>query len=144
MTDKQCDRTTGETDFLFVYGTLRSDSYSDSYRQFIAPNFELVGRATIAGRLYAIVDYPGLLPAEGPNDLVIGEVYAFTGGEEKLLQLDDYEGCAPHSPKPHLYTRTRINAHLKDDEIIEAWVYFYNFPVSDNMLILSGDFMDPF
>ncbi len=144
MAHKQSEKQTGATDYLFVYGTLRSDSYSDSHRQFIAPHFELVGRATIAGRLYAIVDYPGLLPAEEATDLVIGEVYAFTGGEEKLLEVDDYEGCAPHSPKPHLYTRTRINAHLKGDEIIEAWVYLYNYPVSDTMLIRSGDFMDPF
>jgi len=26
---------------------------------------------------------------------------------------------------------------------VDAWVYFYNFAVSDNMLIRSGDFLDP-
>lgn len=134
---------TKTTDYLFVYGTLRSDSYSDSYRQFIAPHFELVSRATTAGRLYAIVDYPGLLPAEEAMDIVVGEVYAFTGGEEKLLAIDEYEGCAPHSPRPHLYTRTRTKVYLKGDHTLDAWTYFYNFPVSDTMLIRSGDFLDP-
>ena len=130
-------------DYLFVYGTLRSDSYSDSYRQFIAPHFSLVSKATIAGRLYAIVDYPGLLPAEEATDIVVGELYAFTGDEELLLAIDDYEGCAPHSPKPHLYTRVREKVWLRDGATVEAWVYFYNFPVSDTMLIRSGDFLDP-
>jgi len=78
------------SDYLFVYGTLRSDSYSESYRQFIAPHFSLVSRATIAGKLYAIVDYPGLLPAETATDIVVGEVHAFEGGEEKLLEIDEY------------------------------------------------------
>jgi len=131
------------SDYLFVYGTLRSDSYSESYRQFIAPHFSLVSRATIAGKLYAIVDYPGLLPAETATDIVVGEVHAVEGGEEKLLEIDEYEGCAPHSPTPHLYTRKREKAFLRDNTTVDAWVYFYNFAVSDNMLIRSGDFLDP-
>lgn len=132
----------GNTDYLFVYGTLRSDSYSDSYRQLIAPDFTLVSRATISGRLYAIVDYPGLLPAEEATDLVIGEVHAFEGGDSILSTIDDFEGCANHSPKPHLYTRTREKVFLQDNTVVEAWVYFYNFPVSETMLISSGDFLD--
>lgn len=132
------------TDYLFVYGTLRSDSYSDSHRQLIAPDFSLVSRATMAGRLYAIVDYPGMLPPEEATDLVIGEVYTFTGGEDQLLTLDEYEGCATHSPTPHLYTRRREKAWLRDGSTVEAWTYIYNFPVSETMLIRSGDFLDPF
>ena len=129
-------------DYLFVYGTLRSDSHSDSYRQYIAPHFTLVSRATMAGRLYSIIDYPGLLPAEEATDLVIGEVYAFKGDAAHLADIDDYEGCAPHSPQPHLYTRKREKAWLRDGSIVDAWVYFYNYPVSESMLISSGDFLD--
>ena len=132
------------TDFLFVYGLLRSDTYSDSHRQLIAPHFSLVSRATMAGRLYTIIDYPGLVDAEKDTDLVIGEVYTFEGDESRLADIDDFEGCAPHSPEPHLYKRNREQAHLKDGTIVDAWVYRYNFPVSENMLIRSGDFLDPF
>ena len=130
-------------DYLFVYGTLRSDSYSGHYRQYIAPHFSLVSRATMAGRLYSIIDYPGLLPAEDAIDIVVGEVHAFTGGEAALAAVDDYEGCAAHSPQPHLYTRKRATAHLRDGSTVQAWVYFYNFPVSETMLIASGDFLNP-
>ncbi|MFT5320245.1 MAG: gamma-glutamylcyclotransferase (GGCT)/AIG2-like uncharacterized protein YtfP [Pseudohongiellaceae bacterium] len=135
---------TDSIDYLFVYGTLRSDSHSDSYRQFIAPDFTLVSRATIAGRLYVIADYPGLLLAEKPTDLVVGEVYSFNGGESQLANIDEYEGCAAHSQLPHLYTRMQKAVSLRDDSQVAAWVYFYNFPVSDTMLIRSGDFLDPF
>lgn len=130
--------------YLFVYGTLRSDSYSEFHRRLVAPHFSLVSRATMPGRLYAIVDYPGLLPAEEATDLVIGEVYAFEGGEESLVDIDEYEGCGDHSPRPHLYTRRQERAWLRDGSIVDAWAYFYNFPVSETMLIRSGDFLDPF
>jgi len=131
-------------DYLFVYGTLRSDTYSDSHRQLIAPHFSLVSRATMEGRLYVIIDYPGLVASEQDIDLVIGEVYAFEGDESDLADIDDFEGCAPHSPAPHLYCRSREKAHLKDGKIVDAWVYRYNFPVNENMLIRSGNFLDPF
>ena len=131
-------------DYIFVYGTLRSDTHSDSYRQFMAPGFTLVSRATMPGRLYLIDYYPGLLPAENATDIVTGEVHAFSGGEEFLAQLDEYECCAPHSPQPHLYTRTREKALLEDGTTVEAWTYFYKPPVSKDMLIRSGDFLDPF
>lgn len=131
-------------DFLFVYGTLRSDTFSDSHRQLISPNFSLVSRATIAGRLYVIVDYPGFVEAVEATDLIIGEVYAFEGDESKLADIDDYEGCGENSPTPHLFTRVRQKAWLRDGSVIEAWVYQYNFQVHDSMLIRSGDFLDPF
>ena len=131
------------SDFLFVYGVLRSDTYSDPHRQLIAPHFELLSRATMAGRLYAIVDYPGLIAAEAETDLVVGEIYGFDGNEDVLASIDEFEGCAANSPQPHLYSRIREKAHLKDGSVVEAWVYQYNFPVNESMLIRSGDFLDP-
>ncbi len=131
-------------DYLFVYGTLRSDSDSTNYHRLIAPEFSLISRATLSGRLYLITDYPGLLPAENNNDHVVGELYAFKGGESRLAALDEYEECAAHSPQPHLYTRTRESVSLPDGSVYSAWVYFYNLPVNENMLIRSGDFLDPF
>ena len=142
-------------DYLFVYGTLRSDAFSDYHRQLIAPHFSLVGRAAMPGRLYAIVDYPGMIAAQQATNLVIGEIYGFTGGEQALSELDEYEGCAADSPQPHLYTRTRQAAWLTSAQsagepaeqeaakTIQAWVYLYNFPVNESMLIRSGDFLDP-
>ena len=131
-------------DYLFVYGTLRSDAYSDPHRQLISPHFTLVSRATMAGRLYAIVDYPGLVEAKEATDIVVGEVYSYPANADVLTLIDDYEGCGASSPEPHLYTRLRRKAHLRDGTVVDAWVYQYNFAVHDSMLIRSGDFLDPF
>lgn len=133
-----------DTDYLFVYGTLRSDANADSYHQFIKPNFTRVGRATVPGRLYLIDYYPGLLPAQHASDIVVGEVHAFTGGEATLLAADTYEECAPDSPQPHLYRRVRETATLKDGSTVDAWVYLYALPVDETRLIRSGNFLDPF
>ncbi len=133
-----------QSDYIFVYGTLRSDSDSENYHRLIAPGFTLVDRATVAGRLYLITDYPGLLRAENRHEKVVGELYAFSGGESALADLDEYEECAAHSPQPHLYTRSRETISLQDGSVYSAWVYFYNLPVAEEQLIRSGDFLDPF
>jgi len=130
-------------DYLFVYGTLRSDALSDSHQQLITTDFSLVSPATMRGKLYAIVDYPGMVEAQEATDIVIGEVYSFDKGHNALALIDDYEGCGLNSTRPHLYTRIRKNAHMRDGSIVEAWVYLYNLPVHDSMLIRSGDFLDP-
>ena len=132
---------TDPVDYLFVYGTLRSDSGSPGFRQFIAPHFRLVGRATLPGRLYAVADYPGLLPPQNAGDLVVGEVHAFPGDAARLAEIDAYEECHQESPHPHLYTRRRESVSLEDGSVLQAWVYFYNLPVSEDMLIPSGDFL---
>ncbi len=130
-------------DYLFVYGTLRSDAFSASHRQLITTDFSLISPATMRGKLYAIGDYPGMVEAQEATDIVTGEVYSFDKGHNTLALIDDYEGCGPKSTKPHLYTRMRKKAHLRDGSIVGAWMYQYNFPVDDSMLIRSGDFLDP-
>ncbi|MEK9648253.1 MAG: gamma-glutamylcyclotransferase family protein [Gammaproteobacteria bacterium] len=130
-------------DYLFVYGTLRSDAFSASHRQLITTDFSLVSPATMRGKLYAIGDYPGMVEAQEATDIVTGEVYSFDKGHNTLALIDDYEGCGPKSTKPHLYTRMRKKAHLRDGSSVGAWMYQYNFPVDDSMLIRSGDFLDP-
>ena len=131
-------------DYLFVYGTLRSDSDSANYHRLIAPEFTLISRATLPGRLYLITDYPGLLRAKNNSEYVVGELYAFSGGESRLTALDEYEECAAHSSQPHLYTRSRESVSLPDGSVYSAWAYFYNLPVAEDSLIRSGDFLDPF
>ena len=45
---------------LFVYGTLRDDPAHDMFHV-LAANAELIGEATVAGRLYDLGEYPGLV-----------------------------------------------------------------------------------
>jgi gamma-glutamylcyclotransferase (GGCT)/AIG2-like uncharacterized protein YtfP len=81
--------------YVFVYGTLRAGEINDigaaaARNGISAP--KLVGRAAVAGRLYDLGDYPGLVHDEtaGP---VRGDVYEI---DEALVPvLDRIEGIEP-------------------------------------------------
>lgn len=71
---------------VFVYGTLRRGGSNDITRLQPAPRF--VGAAQVAGVLYHLGAYPGVLL--GGNRCVVGEVYAITPALEAVL--DGIEG----------------------------------------------------
>ena len=74
---------------VFVYGTLRQGEARDINRLLPAPR--LLGNARVAGTLYHLGAYPGLvLGASGP---VHGEVYEISGELERLL--DEIEEVWP-------------------------------------------------
>ena len=75
--------------YVFVYGTLRKGGSNDITR--LAPTPVWVGNACIAGTLFDLGAYPGLLlQGEGP---VVGEVYAISAELEQ--RLDEIEEVAP-------------------------------------------------
>eukprot|EP01041_Mallomonas_annulata_P027043 gene27043-48537_t len=66
---------------VFVYGTLRLGGSNDITRLQPAPRF--VGPAQVAGVLYHLAAYPGLLL--GGDQWVVGEVYAIEPALEAIL-----------------------------------------------------------
>lgn len=66
---------------VFVYGTLRRGDVRDITRLQPAPQF--IGRGSVAGVLYDLGPYPGLLL--GGEGRVVGEVYAISAELERLL-----------------------------------------------------------
>lgn len=74
---------------VFVYGTLRRDEVRDITRLQPAPQF--AGMASIAGVLYDLGPYPGLLL--GGKGRVTGEVYTISTALERLL--DEIEEVWP-------------------------------------------------
>lgn len=74
---------------VFVYGTLRRGDANDITRLRPAPRF--VGAASIAGTLYHLGGYPGLVLG-GPQ-AVVGEVYAITPEVER--RVDEIEEVYP-------------------------------------------------
>jgi gamma-glutamylcyclotransferase (GGCT)/AIG2-like uncharacterized protein YtfP len=77
------------TRHVFVYGTLRRGDVRDITRLQPAPQF--VGLASVAGLLYDLGPYPGLLL--GGAGRVVGEVYAISAELERLL--DEIEEVWP-------------------------------------------------
>lgn len=133
-----------ETSYLFVYGTLRSDSPKKSpVKNVLHLYAEWWCKATIKGKLYEIDWYPGLVLSDNPDDIVLGEIFRITDEESLLARLDEYEGCTKDFPEPHEYSREKISVVTEDGETVEAWAYIYNWDVYEESRILSGDYLNP-
>lgn len=126
--------------FLFVYGTLRRTGGSRMHR-LLARHGDLIGDATYQGRLYRVSYYPGVVPSDDPADLVRGEVYRLRNPDPVLRRLDDYEACGPRFRQPTEYVRVSQEIRLRDSQSLSAWVYLYNRPVRTLRRLPDGEFL---
>ncbi len=96
-----------------------------------------MGPATIAGRLYRIDWYPGLVPGDG---MVHGEVFRLRTPESSLVWLDAYEGIAPDDAETNRneYERVRRPVTLANGDLVETWVYLYLRDVSSATPVADG------
>lgn len=132
-----------ESDYLFVYGTLRrSLSPSKDLRQLLHHEAEYMGSAKIAGRLYNIGTYPGLILSDNPEEIVTGELYKIQNKRLILSTLDRYEGCVDPYPKPWEYERIMAEVTTEKGSKFLSWLYTYQWDVTDSMRIQSGDYLD--
>jgi gamma-glutamylcyclotransferase (GGCT)/AIG2-like uncharacterized protein YtfP len=125
------------TECLFVYGTLRPGSGAPMALR-LARESRLIGRATMAGMLYRVGDYPGVVP--GPTGCVAGDLLALATPATTLAWLDAYEECALPFPQPWEYRRERLTVAGPDGPAC-AWVYVYARPTARLRVIPGGDFL---
>jgi gamma-glutamylcyclotransferase (GGCT)/AIG2-like uncharacterized protein YtfP len=123
--------------YLFVYGTLRPGC-GHSMSSFLSERARCMGNARINGRLYQCGWFPGLLPAEEPEDWVRGDLFDLTSAEATLAELDRYENDASD-----LFERRQVPVFSDSGEKCNAWVYFYRGQVDPARRIRSGDFLLP-
>ncbi|MET0356521.1 MAG: gamma-glutamylcyclotransferase family protein [Cellvibrio sp.] len=138
MHDSKLTEEKIKSDYLFVYGTLRSACESDAHKQYLQ-GADFVSPAKTRGKLYLVDYYPGLVLSETEH-WAMGEVYLIES-EAQLHELDVYEGCAKKSPQPHEYERRIVNTVLSSGELINAWAYIYKQDTSNFSVIDSGDFL---
>lgn len=126
--------------FLFVYGTLRSEypimdihSYLLAYSQFYV-------NGTINGKLYLNDFYPCLV--EDESKIVKGEIYKILESQPLFAELDDFEDFDVLSPATSLFVRKVVKVKTDKNNVIDAWVYFYNQPTDGLTEIPSDDFID--
>jgi gamma-glutamylcyclotransferase (GGCT)/AIG2-like uncharacterized protein YtfP len=119
-------------DLLFVYGTLRPVLATGWPRNLVG-DLEVVATATVAGLLYDLGDYPGMVAGEG---VVHGELLRI-GDEQRLAEIDSYEECGWPSD---LFRREVVQATCADGTRACAWAYFYNAPPGPALAIPHGDF----
>lgn len=125
---------------LFVYGTLLS-RLDNPFVRILAAGADFVVPARLRGRLYQVTPrYPGLVLSEDSDDVALGEIVRMTDPDVLLAILDDYEGCAAHSPKPSEYQRVLTSATFDDGRSIEVWTYVYRLPVEEGDRIASGSY----
>ena len=130
------------SNYLFVYGSLRSGFRSPVY-EYISRFFDFAGNAKVKGKLFDLGPYPGGVPTNDET-FVIGELYQIRNEAEfnwAIAQLDDYEGVKAEEGEPALYRRELVNVYL-DNEVITAWIYWYNGDVTGKPVITSGDLLE--
>jgi gamma-glutamylcyclotransferase (GGCT)/AIG2-like uncharacterized protein YtfP len=127
----------GDTDLLFVYGTLRRTAGG---MHSLLGRAVFLGGATWPGRLYRVDGYPGAVASREPGATIRGELYRLVDPEETLAILDDYEECGPAFGPESEYRRLVTRVTRTDGTQVPAWIYLYNRPVDGLELIASGDF----
>ncbi len=124
------------TQHLFVYGTLLSGARHPMGAR-LSRQAQLLGEATIRGRLYDLGRYPGLTETDDPAHVVHGEVYTLNSPTATLPWLDAYEGIAKDASRNE-YERCERAVHLASGGEVTAWVYLYRAPVKGLAPIPDG------
>lgn len=127
---------------LFVYGSLRRGFHSPVY-EYISRFFKFIGEAKVRGKLFDVGSYPAGV-GTNENSFIIGEMFQVKNEHEfswAIGQLDDYEGVSVESDEVQLYRREITEVHI-NNQMTQAWIYWYNGDVSGRPLIASGDLME--
>ena len=124
-------------ELVFVYGTLRRGG-SNGFRM---KGAKLMGRGFVAGKLYTISWYPGLVLGRA-GGIVTGEV--FRVGAEQMRALDDFEGLAAGEIEGSEYRRVKVECIIESPALDDAemvWAYEWKGPVDEERRIPSGDWI---
>ncbi len=126
--------------YLFVYGTLRK-GFSLLIPERIAADIEWVGYSKVHGKLYDIGKYPGAVPDDSGDFFINGEIIRIKEPVKVFEYLDNYEDCHLEDAQASEYCRKKEWFTLEDGAKIEAWIYWYNFPVNDKKRIEENDYI---
>ena len=126
---------------VFVYGTLRRGDDNDITRLLPLPQY--VGEAVIAGVMYHLGAYPGVILTqlvagqEGANNRIIGEVYAIQPALE--AKLDEIEMIYPQQRDEYFKRDIQVTV---GGQQLDCIVYEINPAyVTDRPVIGSGDWV---
>lgn len=143
------------SNYLFAYGTLMAaagrlarSGLGAAERARLAREGRLVGGAMMAGRLYDLGSYPGLVDGNvgcGSAYVVRGELWWLAEPAVTFSWLDRYEGIDAARPEAGEYRRVvrpLVGPALPED-VEAAWVYLYAGDVSAARSIAGGDWLAP-
>lgn len=111
----------------------------------LAKSSRVVGPAAVAGRLFDLGSYPGLVlrtAAHAPAARVYGELRELNDPPQVFAWLDRYEGVAPGNAAVGEYYRTVLEvARLEqagDGGRVQAWLYVYQGPLHGAREVPAG------
>lgn len=128
---------------LFVYGSLRSGFHSPVY-EYISRFFKFIGEARVKGKLFDLGAYPAGIFCTDDDCFIIGELYQAKNESEfswAIGQLDDYEGVFVEADEVQLYRREITEVEM-NNEVTNAWIYWYNGDITGKTFIASGDMLE--
>lgn len=128
------------TALIFFYGSLTT-ALDHPMGQRLRREAELVGPATVAGRLYRASWYPGLKPAVADGERVYGEVYRLADPDGSLAWLDEYEGITRgglSAGESDEYVRARVVARTADGREHDVWTYIYQRTLPETARVMDG------
>ena len=100
---------------LFVYGSLKRDAPAKRHR--LLRDARFLNVASMAGTLYDLGRYPGVVRDSRRRGRVFGELYEIPDevAQKALRALDGYEGSE--------FDRQRVYVTLRDGKRRVAWAY---------------------
>jgi gamma-glutamylcyclotransferase (GGCT)/AIG2-like uncharacterized protein YtfP len=127
-------------EYLFVYGTLQP-RLTPPRLAHLMKKMRYLGKASTPGRLYDLEAYPGAIIDPDCETKIKGEVFELPDDGVTLAALDTYEGFDARYPESSLFVRRKCKVGLKDGSKLLCWIYVYNWQVSSESLIRSGDYV---
>ena len=126
--------------YLFAYGLLRGE-FESPVADLMQQYAKRQGPATLRAQLFDLGGYPGVIPPNTDNQRVLGELFEVTHPDFLWLPLDNFEGMGGDHTEPFEYRR-ELSAVTRDNgEELQAYVYWYNWPVDGKLRIASGDYL---
>jgi gamma-glutamylcyclotransferase (GGCT)/AIG2-like uncharacterized protein YtfP len=120
--------------YLALYGSLMQ-GFDGLIESGAENKIILVGKCKVAGRIFDLGDYPGLVSGDGS---VCAELYKVVD-DNVIRDLDKFERFDPRDRISSLFVRRCVRCKTSDNRFFDAWVYFYNQDVLGHEPILSGD-----
>ncbi|HEY5732126.1 MAG TPA: gamma-glutamylcyclotransferase family protein [Methyloceanibacter sp.] len=125
------------TEYLFVYGTLRSE-FPHPLAKRLSTRAKFIGKGSTPGLLYDFGWYPGAKFDAGARTHVVGEVFSLKNAARLLAELDHYEGTAEPG---NAFRRVLVKVRLDRGGTIDAWSYEMGDSKARRRPIESGDFI---
>jgi gamma-glutamylcyclotransferase (GGCT)/AIG2-like uncharacterized protein YtfP len=132
--------TTTACDLLFVYGSLLS-AIAHPMGERLRREAQLVGPATVQGRLYRVSWYPGVVLSDEPAAQVHGEIYRLGNPADALIWLDAYESITPGPTgvaANDAYERRVVDARAANGAPLQAWMYVYRQSTAALVTVPTG------